>query len=288
MLKKIIKKILTKSGLSICPNVFASEGFSNKNKNIGAFKFWTRMAQKDKYLGKFYAPRNSGLKENLDLLVNDGLIIVDNFLEKPVHAQLVGLINQAEREKKDGVKYGQGVLAKYIVLKNEMISNSFNKLLSPLTNEIFGNPFSCEELALQILECKSNDVGDPNTVLHIDRYIPAVKMFYYPFGISPGCSPYGYIPKSSLIDDSYKKACVDAFRSDSNLLPPFKMPQWFLETLPVERQIFARENTLVVGATNGLHRRCPIEQLGKRYSIRILFYNSEITKFRLLKNYLKF
>ena len=70
----------------------------------------------------------------------------------------------------------------------------------------------------------SLDKGDSNTIQHIDRWLPAIKIFYFPSEVSLNEAPFGYVPFSHIINKIYLREVKNGIRNRSNYkYPLFKI-----------------------------------------------------------------
>ena len=132
------------------------------------------------------------------------------------------------------------------------------------------------KVLMQILENESADLDDPDSRLHIDRFIPCLKFFYFPEEVSVENSPLGFVPYSHICNGAYEDAVIGGMkRYYKERTRPFSIDN---PTSSRELQITVPGNSLVAAYTNGLHRRVPFlpgSEFGMtRKSLRFDFYSS--------------
>lgn len=99
---------------------------------------------------------------------------------------------------------------------------------------------------------------------HQDRFIPAFKLLYFPTGVKT--SPFEYMKGSHKIDDQYLKNAFLTSSQKCNDIVDLNFENYEKESF------YVKENTLVLAATHGLHRRLGEKKPGIRNSITISFY----------------
>jgi len=153
----------------------------------------------------------------------------------------------------------------------------FDDAIGDITQRIFGRSLHAPRKMtfIQRDELIGRDVDDPNTILHIDRFIPCVKIFYYPHPIlDADQSPFGYVPQSHIVNDEYR-ACVREFISER----PFRVKPFGMRnpTANSECPVLTNGNSILLSFTNGLHRRTPFGVSAPMGSFRevaaFVFYN---------------
>ena len=207
---------------------------------------------------------------------------MNNFLDEDEHKLLLEEFSEKNLKSKSQNQFvGKGVLCinKRLSEKNLKI---FQKKINYLTKNLLGKAISIKKINLQKLNKVSQDIEDPNTILHIDRFLPAIKFFYYPEKVSLEQGPFGFIPFSHIINKPYLSSVEKSFRENKDSPFSINNPTDFNEiALTVEA------NTFLIAFTNGLHRRIPF-QIGenlKRNSCRFIFYDS-FTRSDLISNFI--
>ena len=219
--------------------------------------------------------------KSLSELVKKARTYGASFLSPALGTASAALLNAEIQDSPLGNKlpFGEGVICTNMVLKAPV--SELNDLISQISFELLGKQCKPTKQAYQLLEFVGKaDVRDTNTTQHIDRYLPCLKMFYFPEAVSSLQSPFGYVPYSHLIDHDYLKSIDSTYCNIARgrkFIAPFSIRRKV--SLPPEVRFAVPSNTLVVAFTNGIHRRCEFverdEDLPRyRKSIRFIFYRS--------------
>ena len=115
--------------------------------------------------------------------------------------------------------------------------------------------------------------------LHVDRFVPNLKILFSPFEITENDAPFSYALNSHKINLNYKNFITSASNFDET------DPE-VVDLIKYQKKITLKSNSAIVALTNGLHGRTSFKKKGQRV---ILFhqFNQSFTKLSLL-NYLKF
>lgn len=168
-------------------------------------------------------------------------------------------------------QFGEGVRCVNKALPKSAL-DLFHRASMELSSDLLGKPVRLDSVGMQRLVLHGTDQGDPNTLLHIDRFLPCIKMFYFPDAVSDQGSPFGYVPRSHITDSNYLNSVRKRFHLGISSNAPFEIENRFGDEVPLT----VPENTFVVSYTNGLHRRIPFSgSVGaSRDSLRFIFYRS--------------
>lgn len=308
---KILNKIPFFSWFVSYPSVYVR--FPNKNLNliinIIRLKFWTFLGKgiptfdyiyknsSEKHI-QFYNCNQSNIKNlmeaaDLSEMIHKAKIFgcsyINDFLDIEEYSSILDEFKDENLSLSSSrVFFGKGVecINKRISKRNLKI---FDEKISFLTKQFLGKSISLKEIGIQKLLTKTKDINDPNTILHIDRFLPAIKFFYFPKSVQYEQGPFGYIPFSHLINDAYINSVKKGFIDNKN-----KKGSAFSISNPSqfdEVAFVVKPNTFVVAFTNGIHRRIPFEnELNlTRDSCRFNFYNaftrSDLFQLKTLKNF---
>ncbi len=262
------------------------------------FKFYKRYVFFNNYLFKllsfskeyFYGNKN-------DNLISDGCIEVKPLKSNTCNS-LIRYIDQIlSRKKVKKFKLSKGVFRESITfslddnyLKKYLSFNEYSELKNTFyeiknTIESLG-PFSIKpSFIAQKLSSFDLDSGDTNTIMHIDRYVPAVKAFIFLTDTFKNGSSYEFIPYTHLINEKYIKKVLETSKLHFDAIKtinPFS-PQ--ISKLKAKKYGF--QGQAIISATNGLHRREPFIDKGQfRYTLRFVLYES-ISLRKVIKGNLK-
>lgn len=229
--------------------------------------------------------------DSLDALISKasryGVAILEDIL--PDAKREIALRDFATIKEVPATPMGSGVRC-YSRKPSASFREIFDELTLTVTKTLYGigyHPPKDRFGFVQRLEFETEDRNDPNTILHIDRHIPSIKLFYYPHPISsPDLSPFGYIPESHIINQNYINEVRSTFQRRTYGSKPFAMHN---PTGNPELPILVKGNSLVLTYTNGLHRRTPFGGSAlpgaTREAACFMFYNLH-TRLKLLSQVL--
>ena len=264
-IKNLFKRILyypglnfgyTKSKIYRCIEIFITISLAKKNKSFQKI-FFCKKIKNISY--KFpYDPANIISNDQIECLSNNGIIILENVLDNKNYEHTRNLIKSFSNEKKvlQEDKYENDYIKKSlktILFENE---NPLIKISEKVTNVVYGAPV---KPTVAIMTNSPKKLPEKNTILgdnifHIDRYLPNIKMFYYPEDVNLGCGHFDYAIGSHKINHDYlnfiknnRELIFDERNSDSNKFLKSKV------------KVIVKKNSLLVACTNGFHRRSKFE-----------------------------
>ena len=208
-----------------------------------------------------------------------GCSFITNYLDEDIFKYLENkYIYSSKSSVKNKTQFGEGVqcINSYIDIQDLSFFDSDIKII---TKDVFGRSTKFNAVYQKLLNI-SSDKGDINTIQHIDRWLPAIKIFYFPREVSLSEAPFSHI-----INKNYLQEVKDGIKKRSKYsYPLFKINN---PTANEELSFTVPKNTILLAFTNGIHRRTPFKERdnNERHTFRFLFYD-EFTKFDLLKNYL--
>ena len=293
-----------------------------------SYLFWSFLCKKDKNLAKFYKKREF-FNEKID--INDitfdksalfnkttnkyqipdefyrtGIIVIKEFLGKEANNEFLNFILNLVESTKDKKSFNykfKDVKSTY-ERRNKNVEQYIHSFNSNLCSKNEWN--ICKELAfdffgknvfpkkIQLIHTFSDGIEeeDESSIIHVDRYLPAIKMFYSPKQIDKSQSPFQYIPFSHIIGNDYKKNVWKSIKKTNNAYKyGLKVPnQHYDHNYQNENllSITCEANSLIIAATNGLHGRGGFNTNSKkeRWLTFFSFYEN-YNKFSLLKNFFK-
>jgi hypothetical protein len=266
--------------------------------SVANLAIWSWIARRSKMLREWYrsdldvpvpANPNCGHDEVLPTLMSNGVAIVNSFLNPDAFsAVLQATASDFLTQSGPNAYYGTGVLAHYSKLPPELVSH-FDAYIRKIFFSIWGFPYNGNiSASIQHLRLPADkkDENDPNTILHVDRFLPSVKVFYYPYEVKDDEAPFGYVPGSHRISDHYTDAVKKSFRTlHRERNKPFELRSYSGQR--EEWRLSVPANTLVIAAVHGLHRRTPFSEFlsseRSRTSVRFVFYD-QVNKTRLVRS----
>lgn len=267
--------------------------FSYPSKRVGKIKnkfirnlsvdFWIYLAKKNNNFKKFFFEKNihninikiehvfdyksnykTLSKETIESLESNGIAILKNILPEKEHFytknKFNGLNNTNSQDKNwmippkditkdDDVKltWAQDNLDNY---------NTLKKINYDLTKLIYGKP---QETNAEYFFHESRNLPEKiikgDNHLHMDRFIPNLKLYYSPFKIDEDSAPFQYIMGSHKINKNY----IDYWKTSENWdeYEDFKNKNTYLERMKSNDNnlLEIEENCLIAALTNGLHGR---------------------------------
>ncbi len=218
-----------------------------------------------------------------EYLKNYGLIIIENILSHNEREKIIEIFNKINNDDKDFFENNK-VLE---LSKNEKSEDVLVKLLyseldycpeiinfsNQVTKKIFGKEI---EPMGQFLIHKSIKIpekifpGDNN--LHVDRFLPNLKLAYFPFDVENEHAPFTYATGSHKINNEYK----NFFINNENYIfdERNENSKTFLKQI-ISANI--KKNSIIITLTNGFHGRAPFKIKSDRKSLFLTY-----PKFNLL------
>lgn len=153
--------------------------------------------------------------------------------------------------------------------------SELSKLSSFFSKKVYGKDYKNNaefylDRALRIPEDKIK--GD--NFIHIDRYVPNMKILYYPFEINLDNAPFTYCLGSHKINKNYTDFVLNGKRFDETE----EGSDFFLKN---KKKITAKENSLVIALTSGFHGRSSFNKLKSRMIVFLQF--TSYNKLSLIK-----
>ncbi|CAK6687498.1 hypothetical protein MNNICLKF_00229 [Synechococcus sp. CBW1107] len=218
---------------------------------------------------------------DLEYLVTRGYCITRDFLPENNYATIVSSLNNTLKlQPKASFSYNRMTVFKILNIPQSLREATaiLQRYLEELT-KLFFNTDVHISFSIQTIEASIEDNHDPNTIPHLDRFIPTLKAFYFPFAVNEYQSPFSFAPYSHIIDDDYQRCFKDAYIfNKNNRVNPFRPSNEFEDRFPL-MNICVPDNSLVLAFTNGLHRRLRFLSFPeRRISFRFDWYSS-LSKF---------
>ena len=118
-----------------------------------------------------------------------------------------------------------------------------------------------------------------DNLLHVDRFVPNLKILFAPFDITENDAPFSYALNSHKINNNYMNFIASASYFDET------DPE-VVDLIKYQKKITLKSNSAIIALTSGFHGRTSFQKKGQRV---ILFhqFNRSFTKLSLL-NYSNF
>jgi len=214
-------------------------------------------------------------QEIFEKLKKYGVIVIENALDDNEHNLIKSKFKDIVKDNKFRIKNmkSEDTISKFL---NKEITFEHNllKLSRIVTSEIYGKPI---EPKLTYYYSKSkrlpeqNFPGDNN--MHFDRFLPNIKIIYFPNEVDENSSPFRYALGSHLIDNRY----LDFFiKNEKNFYDERNNKIEVFNNCP-EVKINLKQNSLIIALTNGLHGRTPFKKISERCGVFLTY-----SKFNML------
>jgi len=294
--KAIITRFFSYPGkrLGKIENLFIRNFFLNiwiflakKNKSL-YFYFFSSQNSKE-ILIKNYIFSNIKPGENFDKKVflslkENGIIIFKNILSTKEHNKIMQRFDdlhlKANKLDKSWIK-GPADITKSKLISLLWAMDDIEKypelkmISKQITKEIYGKEVvpTSEFYLHKSLECPEEIIRGENR-LHMDRFIPNLKMYYSPFKITENDAPFKWVLGSHKITNDY----INYWKTSNNFdeIEDEKKDCKYLKTIYENRKIEAvlEANSLIVVFTNGLHCRSPFLKQERNRKVVFLQYGS--------------
>jgi len=269
---KVVKKLYMNF------NIF----FAKKNKNFKEFFFDTE-SNKNSFNTNFNLNRGHNINEDhFQSLRKNGILILENALKEDEQNKISETFNKFKNDlennnfddyKDKNFTTTKGPpLSSYFTINSELSPDSnLKKINDQITKKIYGksiHPSQSFGYQKAISLPEINIPGD--NLWHSDRYLPNLKLLYFPFGVENNGAPFRYSIGSHKINKDYLNFFIN---KSGGTIENFNEEEKFLkDTLECE----VPPNTLVATVTNGFHSRTPFRKETDRCALYLMY-----SKFKL-------
>ena len=210
----------------------------------------------------------------LDSLKKNGLLILENVLSPKEHNFAINIFNKILVKENRNYRKTNSII-KYF---EEFDINNFStlkKISDFFTKNVYGKELNTSA-EFHIHQCLKlpEDVEHGDNNMHIDRFLPNMKLYYSPFDINENCAPFCYALGSHKIDNQY----INFIKSSKLFSDVDANAKHFLKD---KKEITCKANSLVVALTNGFHGRKPFLEKTTRKLV-FLQYHKSYNKISLL------
>ncbi len=248
---------------------------SKRNSNFIRFFFNTNPNAENEDIHLDIRENVSYLNENCEkILQNNGVLVIENALPQNEHSEIIKIFNNLKITDTASLRQNDFVLKYFEEIE---ISNfvNLNKISNFFTKSVYGRPLKA--LAqFHIHQCKKipETVINGDNNMHIDRFLPNMKIYYSPFEITKDDAPFCYALGTHKINSDYihyvKKAKYFS-EEDSEAI----------KFINFRKEILCNKNSLVVALTNGFHGRKSFSKITRRQVV-FLQYHKAFNKLSLL------
>ena len=281
--KKVLK-YLNKKYLSF-PTLNFLISTNNRIIKIFYINFWVYVSKRNKSFKNFFFDKLSEQTKNDQIVFNlnnkidnlntdclkslshNGILILENALSENEHENIVDCFKNIIIKQNTNYRSNNSIIRYFESYSLENFK--FLRLVSDyFTRNIYGKTLETNaefyiHKALKVPE----DIEHGDNNLHIDRFLPNMKILYSPFEITEQGAPFCYALGSHKIKDDYLKFIKNSkkFNESEN------SAEFFLKN---KKEITCKANTIIVALTSGFHGRKSFEILDERKIIFLQYHNS--------------
>ncbi len=220
---------------------------------------------------KFDYKENTLDDKQFQSLKDNGIVILENVLSSQELNEIKSdFENNLEIKNFSEIKY---MKARSIIMKkiDKQISpnSTLNKISSLITKKIYGKNVEPSQHYLYAKAIKLPEQDHPgDNIFHVDRFLPNLKMIYFPYKVDKESSPFSYALGSHKIDNSY----VNFFLNNESWIFDERNPD-SRQFLRNKIEIDVKENTLIIALTNGFHSRTSFKKISDRFTLFFTYPN---------------
>ena len=240
---------------------------SKKNKSFKKYFFDYQEFQEKNVICKLNNKIENLNNKYLDALSRNGILILENALDEIEHKKIVEIFNKILIIQNQNYRSSSSVI-RYVEYFNLDDFKFLKSISNFLTKNVFGKILgSNAEFYIHKSIKIPEDIEHGDNNLHIDRFLPNMKILYSPFEINHEGAPFCYALGSHKINENYinfvkhsKK--FNESESDAN--------QFLLNRM----EVTCKANTIIVALTSGFHGRKPFLKEIDRKLIFLQYHKS--------------
>lgn len=246
--------------------------FARRKKSFKTFFFDKNLTYENPEIYTNFSQKNIISDKQIKTLKENGILVLENVLDYNEHHSIKNKIkNLIDDEKmKNNEKMNlveTDDLYKLSLEYNISDIKDLNNITNKISKLVYGKEIKPDSSIIYTKSLKIPErtySGDNN--LHPDRYLPNMKMFYYPFSVDKDSAPFMYALGSHKIDKEY----IQYYLENSNFI--FDEENKSSEKFLKRKKIFpVKENSLIIAFTNGFHGRSKFKKDGDRTAIFLQF-----------------
>lgn len=273
-LNKNMNTVLTKiPGLDIfSTKKLIRNAWMNK---MGLQPFRVRLAEKR------YALRpdltSEEVKEYIDILQRDGVVVIENLLSDEAFATLESECLQAlstvslSKVRQDGPNQYTNIQHHQLTAFPALQKMFNHPLVEAMFRAAERRPLKLSNITRlleRLVQGPDNGTQDPETSLHEDTFHNTFKAWLYITDVELENGPFVYVPQSHDHEKADRFTKVKAYSLAKNSIHSRRIPKEELAELGLEEKVFrAKKNTFVMANTLGFHRRLRGQDGNERISI---------------------
>ena len=246
--------------------------FAKRKKTFRTFFFDKNLITENPKIYSNFSEKNTISDDQIKILKENGILVIENVLDYKEHLyikhKIKGLIDDEKRRGGEKINFVETDDLYKLSLKYN-ISNikNLNNITNKISKLVYGKEIEPDASVIYTKSLKIPEKtysGDNN--LHPDRYLPNMKIFYYPFLVDKDSAPFMYALGSHKINKEY----TNYFIENSNFI--FDEENKSSEKFLKRKKIFpVKENSLIIAFTNGFHGRSKFKKDGERTAIFLQF-----------------
>ena len=242
--------------------------FSKRNKNFSEI-FFSKNLDKNlntKYI--FEYNKNIFNHEFFESLKINGIVVIQNILDHEDHRKILKEFDQFTSISTDvkSIEKAKSSEIYFKKLEKDLFEESrLFEVSKIITNYVYGETIHPKThffySAAKILP-EQNFKGD--NIMHVDRFLPNLKLIYFPSDTDKYSAPFKYAFGSHKINDNY----LNFFLNNKEQIYDERNPK-SIKFLEHTKEICLKSNSLVIALTNGFHGRAKFQKYNER---RTLFF----------------
>ncbi len=240
---------------------------SKKNKSFKKYFFDYQEFQEKNVICKLNNKIENLNNKYLDALSRNGILILENALDEIEHKKIVEIFNKILIIQNQNYRSSSSVI-RYVEYFNLDDFKFLKSISNFLTKNVYGKILgSNAEFYIHKSIKIPEDIEHGDNNLHIDRFLPNMKILYSPFEINHEGAPFCYALGSHKINENYinfVKHSKKFNESESNA------NQFLLNRM----EVTCKANTIIVALTSGFHGRKPFLKEIDRKLIFLQYHKS--------------
>ena len=254
-------------------------------------KFWIYLSKKNNSLNYFffseidtdYNEQFKFEKFNNDIfssLKNNGIAVIENILSEKEHKKVCEKFDLLADENGSWLEGPKNITKSKdvdIVWAKENINyfSELEQISNEITSKVYGKKV---KPSIEFYMHKSINVPEETILgenhLHMDRFIPNLKIYYSPYDIKYSDAPFKWVLRSHKINNKYRNYWLNL--ENFNRFENLEDKDSYLNNFQ-KKDIFKAElkkNSLIAVFTNGLHSRSPFEKENSNRKVVFMHYGA--------------
>lgn len=241
--------------------------FSKKNKSFKQYFFEYQELKKNNIICKLDNKIENLDNKYLDALSQNGILILENALDEIEHKKIIEIFNKILIIQNHNYRSSSSVI-RYVEYFNLDDFKFLKSISNFLTKNVYGKILKSEaEFYIHKPIKIPEDIEHGDNNLHIDRFLPNMKILYSPFEINHEGAPFCYALGSHKINENYLSFVKNSKKFNESDLAA---NQFLLNKM----EATCKANTIIVALTSGFHGRKPFLKEIDRKLIFLQYHKS--------------